>query len=1053
MAGLAPDVTCDAGAPVAITVSGSGFAPVAARVLDTPVLTMPTLTLARAGGLDGADDGGFADPIHLSAEDGSLHWVDAGTLTFDASPAIGLSPGTWDATVENPDGRVAQLGAALIWAGPPEPYALSPANVCVEAGVVALTIRGEGFLVLDGVAPTVTLGGGDPIATVASECTPLAGQREGEVCAVLTAQIDATTLSLGDAALSLQNPQPAACTSLSPATITVSLPPAITLVEPATTCAEGGIVRITGERLPEDPVVTVGGVPVASVTVVDPNTLDIVLAADTPEGLVEVVVSGADGCDAVATLDVVGNPDVFFVDPPSLYDGLSVQVTAWLADVTSEVTEVWLADESGARTPLPFTWNAADPDQVRAIVPADLAAGVYGFGMAEADGCGAELAGALTVTDTLTVAIEALDPPFAWTYDSTPVSVLAADPAPGGQVGFLPTPRVYVTPSTGGTTAAAVAGVDFRTEALLTARVPAGLAPGLYDVLVVNPDATVGLLPAGLTVTEDPTPSVLSVSPPSLPNSDPANVVITGRSFRDPAVSLTCREDGVERTVAATVQASTGTRIDARVPADDFNEAICVVVVTNSDGTSARYAGLSIRNPAENLFPWTVGTEMVEARRAPASVAGRTSAVARWVYAMGGDGGESASALLSIERAPVGVYGDLGDWELLPGALPAPITLAGAAIVGEFVYLVGGHDGVGPLATTWRAHVLDPENIPELDTVSIDDEGALGGGDWTWRVAALYDAADATNPGGESLPSDPFVLRLPDTGDLAVDLSWTPVEGAVGYRVYRTATGDAGGEDELGWVGDTTITSFRDDGLPVDAPRGPLPEGALGEWAALPVLLEARESPCVAIAPDPVPDPEIVYLYAAGGRGSDGDALDSVEVLDITVVRDDEHLAGAWSDAGVTLSDARWACGAWTVDASRHSVVAADETWLYFGGGETGSRTVGTVDTGRVAAGGSLVEWGEIDSMSPARSGFAVASASDFLYGFGGSNGDPSASGVSAELGIEPLPEVRNWNSLGTSLAVARVLPGFAQESSVIFVIGGQTEGSSASRSTDVTNW
>jgi hypothetical protein len=1043
------------GVPVTVIVGGSGFTPVPARVLDAPVLTMPSLTLTRAGALDGVDDGVIADPIRLTTTNGALRWVDQATLTFDVSPALGLVPGAWDATVENPDGQVASLDAGLLWAGSPEPYELSPANVCVEAGIVPLTIHGEGFLVFGGVAPTLALGAGAPLDTVASDCAPLAGGRDGQVCTTITAQVDASSLTLGDVTLTLQNPDPAACTSHAPASITVTLPPVITLVEPAMTCASGGSIRITGERLPEAPVVTVGGVPVASVTVVDPNTLDIVLAADTPEGLVEVVVSGADGCDAIATLDVVGNPDVFFVDPPTVYDGLSVQVTAWLADVTAEVTEVWLADESGTRTALEFTWDAADPDKVRAVVPAGLPAGAYTFGIAEADGCGAELAGALDVTDTLTVAIVALEPPFAWAYDSTPVSVLAADPAPSGEVGFLPTPRIYVTPTTGGTTAAAVTGVDFRSASLLTARVPAGLAPGLYDVLVVNPDATVGLLTGGLTVTEDPTPVVTSVSPPSLPNSSPDDIVITGRSFRDPTVSLTCREDGVETNVAATVTASTGTRIDAIVPADDFNEAICVVVVTNIDGTSARYAGLSIRNPAENLFPWSVGTEMVEARRAPASVAGRTSAVARWVYAMGGDSGENASALLSVERAPVGVYGDLGDWALLPRSLPSPITLAGAAIIGEFVYIVGGHDGAGPLATTWRAHVLDPEEIPELESVSIDDSGGLGGGDWTWRVAALYDAADPTNPGGESLPSDPFVLRLPDSGDLAVDLAWTPVDGAVGYRVYRTATGESGGDTEgaLGWVGDTTTASFRDDGIVADPSQVPLPEGALGEWATLPALLEARESPCVAIAPDPIPDPEIVYLYAAGGRAADGAALDTIEVLDVTIVRPGEHAAGAWADAGVNLSEPRWACGAWTVDSSRHSVVTADETWLYFGGGETGSRTVGTVDTGRVGAGGGLVEWGQIDSMSPARSGFGVASASDFLYGFGGTGGGPSTSGVSAELGVEPMPEVRNWNSLGTSLAAARWLPGFAQESSVIFVIGGQTDVSAASRSTDVTNW
>lgn len=1046
-----PDLACDAGAPVPMTVSGEGFTPVPAHVLTEPVLTMPTLTLTRVGGLDGADDGGGYDALALSTGDGTLRWIDAGTLSFDASPALGLVPGTWDAAVGNPDGQADDRPAALVWAGPPELRDVAPGNVCIEAGTVPVTLTGSGFLVVDGATPMLTVGANAPVPTVASDCLPLAGGRDGEVCTTLTADVETTALALGDVAISLTNPEPAACSSMVPATLTVTLPPEITTVEPAFTCASGGTVRITGERLPADPVVTVGGAPVASVTVVDPNTLDVVLGADTPEGLVEVVVSGSDGCDAVATIEIVGNPDVYFVDPPTVYDGLSVVVTAWIADVTSEVTEVWLVDPAGARSALAFTWDPAEPDRVRALVPAGLAAGEYGFGIVEADGCGAELAGALTVTDTLTVAVEALDPPFAWAYDDTPVSVLATDPAPSGEVGFAPTPRVYVTLAGGDATASALTGVDFRSEGLLTARVSAGLVPGVYDVLVVNPDATVGLLPSGLTVTEEPAPVITSVSPPSVPNSDPIEVVISGRSFRDPAVSLTCREGGAETTVSATVTEASGTRIHAIVPAADFGQAVCLVTVTNSDGTYARYAGMSIRNPSENLFPWSVGTDMVEARRAPASVAGRTSAVARWVYAIGGDEGDATLPLDSIERAPVGVYGDLGAWELLSATLPFPLTLAGAAIIGEFVYLVGGQDGVGPLATTWRAHILDPDEVPELDAVSIDDAGGLGGGDWVWRVAALYDTADVSNPGGESLPSDPFVITLPDTGDLAVGLSWFPVDGAIGYRVYRSLAADTDGD--LAWIGDTTLPSFRDEGAAADTTRTPLPEGALGEWASLPVLLDARESPCVAVAPDPIPDPEIVYLYAAGGRAPDGSALDTVEVLDVTVVRDGEHRAGAWRDAGVTLSDPRWACGAWTVDASRHSVVEADETWLYFGGGETGSRTVGTVDAGQVGAGGALVGWGEIDSMSPARSGFAVASASDFLYGFGGSNGDPSQSGVSAELGIEPLPEVRNWNSLGTSLAVARRLAGSAQESAVIFVIGGETDTEGASRSTDVTNW
>jgi hypothetical protein len=155
----------------------------------------------------------------------------------------------------------------------------------------------------------------------------------------------------------------------------------------------------------------------------------------------------------------------------------------------------------------------------------------------------------------------------------------------------------------------------------------------------------------------------------------------------------------------------------------------------------------------------------------------------------------------------------------------------------------------------------------------------------------------------------------------------------------------------------------------------------------------------------------------------------------------------------VELSRARSRCGGYTADSSLHPAVPEGETWVYFAGGETTSKTTGVVDAGRVEEGGELVNWQTVDSMSPARSGFGVASASDFLYAFGGTQGEASASGVSGELQGDDLPEVDNWNSLGISMSASRVLPGSAQESAVIFVVGGADESGDALSSTDVTNF
>ncbi|MFN7146842.1 MAG: hypothetical protein ACK4YP_23915, partial [Myxococcota bacterium] len=359
---VTPDMACDVGAPVTVVVTGVGFSPTPTQVLVEPALALPTLTLTRVGDLSDADDGGEST-LSLSPADGTLRWIDEGTLSFDASPAVGLVPGAWDLAVANPDTATSNAPTPFFWADLPAAAGISPAEVCIEATDAPLIITGEGFLFLDGAGPVVTVAGGT-YAAAPGDCAPLAGGRAGEVCTSITVTVDASALPLGDVALTVTNPAPAACATLAPASFAVRLPPTLAAVEPSMTCAGSGVFRVTGENLPADPVVTVGGVPAASVTVIDGETLEITAAADTPEGVVDIVVAGVGGCEASVTVEIVGEPDVFFVDPPALYEGMTVQVTAWLADVTSEVTEVWLTDPSGARVDLAFAWDASDPDRV-----------------------------------------------------------------------------------------------------------------------------------------------------------------------------------------------------------------------------------------------------------------------------------------------------------------------------------------------------------------------------------------------------------------------------------------------------------------------------------------------------------------------------------------------------------------------------------------------------------------------------------------------------------------------------------------------------------------
>jgi hypothetical protein len=1048
---LSPQLVCEgAEEPSLITVSGEGFAAAITGALsESPELLVPQIRLRWASALDGGEGDGLSREITLSAERGALTWIEGG-FTFEVSPELGLSEGLYDVIAVNPDGAGATLEGALAVIGEPTLTELSPESFCQQLDGVSVTIAGEGLLVLDGQGPALTVGDLE-IAAEPVECEPLAGAIEGELCRALTAQIDGSALPLGEVEVSVLNPAPADCAPSRPASFWLERPPSVASASPELTC-DSGVLEIRGEGFVEGMAVAVGGVTADAVTLVDGQTLEATLAVGTPTGWQDVVVTAPDGCEGALeqAVEIAEDAEVYYVDPPAIYAGLSFEVTAYVADLSTPVSEVWL-ERGGDRLALAFSWSEDDPGEVTATVPAGLEPGEYTLGLAEEAGCEGALEGALTISGDDAVALTAVEPPQAWTYDNTAALLLAADPPPEGQVGFEDTPRVFLSLRGGGETTALV-GVGFQSPAQLTAVIPHSLPVGTYDVLVINPAGEVGLLSGGLTITEQAPPVITSVSPASLSSSHDEAVTLYGHDFDDPEVGLEC-EGG---SAAGEVTGWDSTSVEALLPSSAFSQEVCVVTLVNADGTSTRWAAVSVRNPAQNLFGWSDGGELVEARRAPAAAAGRTTGVTRYVYAIGGDGGDEGAPLSSVERASVGVYGEVGEWSLLPGGLPEGRTLAQAARVGRFIYLVGGRDSAGPLSSVRRALILDPLEAPLVEGLSIDGAGGggLGAGDWRWRVAALYDTSYAANPGGEGLAGEPLTATLPERdGGLAVTLSWSAVEGASGYRVYRSPeAGAASGEER--WIADVEGTALTDDGLAADEATAPLPAGALGAWAEMPSMTSARQSPCLAVAPDPPPDPERVFLYAAGGLDDSGRALDSVERLDITVVTADAHTPGSWELADQALSEARHRCAGYAVDSELHSVVEPGESWVYFAGGlDDSGRATGEVDAGRVDGDGELVSWQEIRSLSPARAGFGAASASDYLYALGGQGGEPSSGGVSAELEAGDMPDVQNWNNLGGDTLEPRYLPGSAQESAVIFLIGGETHSEDATRSVEVTNY
>ncbi|MBN1335347.1 MAG: IPT/TIG domain-containing protein [Deltaproteobacteria bacterium] len=1021
-----------------------------------------------------------ADSVSGCVDTGSV-WVDQECTDLTVTvPAGSLEEGLQAVSVTNPDTTGCSTTEAVFVevVAPPFVVEFVPPSVCYEApDDVPVEVVGSDFLVLeDGTMPEVRIG--DQVFTpdASGGCTALEGPSGGEVCSTLLITVPVGTWTTAESmSTEVRNPEPAACVSNTDVPFESTPPPTITGVSPDELCDYGLTVTLTGTDFIETPSVTFNGIPAASVTFVDSTTLEVTLPEDIGAGVFDIEVVNPDGCaDTLEDgLEIFAEPLVLYVDPEVIYSGISVQATVYVSGVNQEVVDVSIEEAAdGTTTTLEFLWSGDDPDEILAVVPSALDEGFFHLTVEDAVGCHPTLEEAFYEEDDLTVDLESVDPPFAYTGDYTAVEVYAADPAATGYTQFQDTPRLYLNPATptADTTATELYAVTYEQATLLDAIVPSGLDVDTYDLLVLNPDGSVGLLEDAVEVMADPIPRIDTVSPGSVDTQDDHDVTLYGAHFDVAGVEFECQDKstGDTFTASGTVTSSSDTEVVVTIPsATDVqfgNGVVCAVVLTNQNGAYVSYSAVSVTNPSANLYSIEVGTDMTTGRRAPAAVAARATPSARYLYAIGGDDGSSAGALDSVEYATVDKFGDLGEWTELPETLDAPLTLAGVARVGRFVYLVGGNDGSGAVDTLLRAQVLDPLEAPRIDDIEVDysesDDGLMGG-TWIYRVAALFDDTYDDNPGGESLPSDPFVMRLPDLDPmLYVTIGWTEVEGASGYRIYRSPEPDAGSGAEE-WVVDVSsgsTISWQDTGLTTDPTVLPLPKASLGRWESLDPMGSAREGACVGVGQDPT-DSSTWYLFAAGGRDASGVVLDTVEVFDFIVVEEHDHEGGSWTTSAYALDVPRWQCAGWSVTSDLHPNVALGETWFYVGAGLTTGGSVDTTTEAWLVGSGDFEDYQAVDAMR-SRAGYGYGAASNTLYTFGGAGGDPDASTDSALICAVGTggcaggpPELKNWNALGLSLNESRYLPGSAQESSVFFIVGGETSTDAASTSVDWANY
>lgn len=1106
-----PDLACNAKPATrdfsTVAIHGSNMTPMPSKTLEgTRQLILPKVQLNMVEPIAGATANGpitiTDDPANASAS--RVKWTSEELMSFDIKPEDKLPTGVMSIVVTNPDGdKTTTIDRGLAIVPAPAIATLKPPAICDDQADQTVVVTGSNFLVFDDKTPTVKVGSDAAAKTYTAtfdskDCTPVTGnfvEKNVQLCTAITIKIpkgDFKVTAPTKVPVVVTNPAPADCQSSEAITLTIEPPPKVDSVVPATVCEGGSQLTINGSGFIDGAKVTVS----CSSAKVDASTVKVTpdgkqIAATFGPGAVpgescDVIVQNPDGCIDIAPhqkVTVTTGPIVFYVDPPVVYNGINTRITIFATTIKPPLPDDAVTIvPNGASTPvtkLTYTTVASYPNRLQAIVPTGQAGGTYDLTLKDSSGCFATLPKAITVVDKLTVNIASVTPPFGWTGEDTSIQVVR-DPSGGP---FVDSPRLFLNPSTAAATDVAVplTGVSFFDKDKVTGIVPKGTPVKKYDLVVVNPDGTVGLKKGAYEELTNAPPEVLGATPSSIAASTGQKVTLSGKNFdATDMVSLRCKNsagaDVAAPAVTSTPPVCASGSCTQSITIDGSSLAagdVCVVRVTNADGSYGEYSAIGVTTPSLNLNAPQLASPMNIGRRALSAAAGKATSAQRFVYAIGGDSGATSGALDSYEFAPVDLFGAMGAWTVSPVKLGHKRTLAGATTVGRYIYDVGGDDGTGPVTTAERALILSPRETPEITDLDLAlGTAGLEPGDYHYRVSATFDAGDTDNPGGESLPSDEFSLRIPSFPGkkvavtlifrAPVDALGAPLAGVAGYRVYRTAkAGDpSGSEVLLGTVTGASTLTFVDDGSKTPGTEKPLPLGSTGNWLALPNMPTKRSSLGVTSAFDPGAA-DTFYVYAIMGADSASTVTGSYDYLKVTIAANGRQTVdAAWKAGTTTNATPRDEFGTWLVDAGATKLITDTTEWIYVGGGKlAGGTLTDVVDAAKVQAGGALGAWQTpMKGPNPAyfsakASGYGVCAANDQLFVFGGFGGSPSAKTQSTTL-ASPLPNLDAWNAGGTlTLKAPRYLLSSTVQSAFIFVLGGKTDVDAASKTTETVIW
>ena len=779
------------------------------------------------------------------------------------------------------------------------------------------------------------------------------------------------------------------------------------------------------------------------------DRIDVRIPAGLSPGVYDLVLVDANGLVGVVPdayeADITVRPVIFSISPTGVCGsgGFSIFVNGAYFQPGAEV---WLA--SGLVMEESQLTLFSDSEHISGMF-LELDEGIYDVIVENPDGEIAVLPGAFQVSTADCPFIISAYPPFGWTNTDTFITVSG--------MGFESTPEIILAQGTAAETV--LRNVAFINENSLAAVIPTGVpAGGPYSLTVINPSGGLGTTSGLFTVTQHAPPIIDGINPGSAMNDTDVTITITGSNFLVPEapietvtllgllVDIDCPVISIISDTQMTAECNT-LNVEGSAPEGQY-----ILQVVNAEDAYGVFHSFVLTNPSGKLNPpWTVVSSLVTARLDFGAAVAGDNVGNTYIYAAGGRTGipgftvGGIDILDSVEVAQVDPFGNLSAFRSVPNSLQNP--RAGLELVmvpGEdknYLYAVGGFNDTAHLDTLERTVILEPGEAPNITDISFESGGNLAAGTWYYRVAAVKGSGDSDNPGGETLASEEWTIRVDEGSEVVV--SWVDPDPANtnAYRVYRTdsANGTSFTEHRIAEV---TAAAFTDTGLPAGT-VSPLPAGSCGVWQTVsPGLSTPRSGHSALVGTDPDGDR---YLYVLGGTANGTTGLDTFEFIALT---SGGLISGAAFEVGAErLMNPRFNHDG--VEASHvvAPIVSAGTSYIYLFGGESDGVEIGNLEMATILSGGETGAWdfppetgtppfGSKGSDVP--NGEQVILTNAWFYIVGGSPTIASPQNLVEQAELSNLDgTVSQWTSAGAPLTIGRYLHESVISGAYFFTLGG----------------